>query len=355
MKKNQRYTKFHEWRLVATLMFVSVVISMFAAESLSRLFFPSWAPRTGRVMMFWQYDATLGWAHKRNQEGRFESFGFDTFVRINSHGFRGAERSFARLPNQRRVIILGDSFVWGFGVEEDQMFTQQLEHRLGDNDEVINLGVSGYSTDQELLLYGSVGHQYQADLVVLVVATNDVPLNARPVAYTIYPKPVFELDGSSLRLTNQPVPVKNWLERSVVKLAAQSYVLNQLNRVRQSRNFRKALSVSTRVPQRPKKRHFPETVAEKVTIKLIEQLRDDVRSDGADFLVVLVDNIYAGEKFSDTLAELDIDVVALDEVMADQNQNLHLPDNLHWNADGHALVARALEKKLLQYLAHPEN
>lgn len=339
--------KFGQWRLNLVVLIVSSLVAVFAAELVARVLFPAWAPRTGRVTRFWQYDPTLGWAHKPNEEGRFESFGFDTYVRINSHGFRGPERSFSRPEDRKRIIVLGDSFVWGFGVEEEEMFTTQMERHLGDSVEIINLGVSGYSTDQELLLYRGVGSRYHADLVILTVATNDIALNARPVAYVVYQKPVFVLDGEALQLRNQPVPATNWFTRSVFKLAAHSYVLNQLNRTRETWNRGRALVPSE---NRQSVRSFPKSDAERITLRLIAQLRDEVEADGARFLVVLVDNIYAGEKFADAIAALDIRYVALDDVMGREAGHIHLPDNLHWNAAGHSLAAQAIERAIVDML-----
>lgn len=352
---NTRSKKLREWRTNAAILLISATLAMFVAELAARALFPSWAPRTGRVTKFWQYDESLGWSHKPNTEGRFESFGFDTVIRINSHGFRGPERSFEKPANKKRIIVIGDSFVWGFGVEEDQIFTQKLDRDLGPDVEVINLGVSGYSTDQELLMYRDTGRKYDADVVLLMVATNDVALNARPEAYVIYPKPVFTLVDSELRLTNHPVPVKNWFARSVVKLAGHSYVLNQLNRTRETWNVQQAVPNSGAEKQMPKTREFPRTPAETITIGLIEQLRNEVLTDGAEFLVVLVDDIYAGENFGNSLAERNIDFVALDDVMAGVSQELHLPDNLHWNASGHVLVANAIGEKLRLALERSRN
>jgi len=334
---------------------LSGVVALFVAEAFSRIVYPAWAPRTGRLAQFWQYDAVYGWSHKPGQEGRFESFGFDTSVRINSHGFRGPELSFNGSPADRRIIVLGDSFVWGFGVEENQTFPHLLEQELPGDTEVINLGVSGYSTDQELLVYRNIGRKYQPNLVVLVVATNDVAMNVLPVAYLIYGKPVFRLENEQLHLTNQPVRQTPWVERIIVGLAAQSYLLNQLNRVREEWNVSNALAREAKVSEGEvtvvtPERKFPQTEAELVTVELIAQIGREVEADGAKFLVVLVDGIYAGQKFSSSLRSMGIQVVALDDVMAGRDEILHLPDNLHWNPAGHRLVLTALKEPVIELL-----
>ncbi len=340
--------------IMVFVILLSGAAAMLAAEMVARFAFPSWAPRTGRVTKFWQYDETYGWAHKAGEQGRFDSFGFETKVRINSHGFRGPERTFERTSGVRRAIVLGDSFVWGFGVEEEQTFPHLLEQSLPSGTEIINLGVSGYSTDQELLVYRNHGRKYRSDLVVLVVATNDVAMNVLPVAYLVYGKPVFRRDGGKLVVTNQPVPQTPLLERTVVGLAAQSYLLNQLNRVREQWSVSNALaqapSSDADVLSNAPARTFPQTEAERLTVDLIAQIGREVEADGAQFLVMLVDRIYAGSKFSASLVDRGLRVVALDDVMTGQDTPLHLPDDLHWNPAGHQIVREALQEPVAALL-----
>lgn len=78
-------------------------------------------------------------------------------VSINSRGFRGSELSLDKPPDVRRVAVLGDSFVEGFSVDADQTLCALLERRLNDaatsgrrKYELINCGVSGYGTAQQL-------------------------------------------------------------------------------------------------------------------------------------------------------------------------------------------------------------
>ena len=77
-----------------------------------------------------------------------------------------------------RVAVVGDSYVWGFGVEQEEVLTSRMQ-TLCPHLEVINLGVSGYSTDQEFLLYKERGVLFEPDVVVLVIAPNDFEGNGR--------------------------------------------------------------------------------------------------------------------------------------------------------------------------------
>src|SRR5437899_3035923 len=102
---------------------------------------------------FWRHDPRLGWHHTAGSEGVFDrSPVFRTRVRINDKGLRGRDYPYERVAGRRRILVLGDSFVFGYGVEQEEIFTTVLEGLLPAT-EVINAGVSGYGTDQELLWF----------------------------------------------------------------------------------------------------------------------------------------------------------------------------------------------------------
>lgn len=72
---------------------------------------------------------------------------------INSLGFRGDEISSAAASKKMRIIFLGDSVVYGYGLADHETIPFQLEQTLKKNNpsvEVLNLGVSGYDTLQEV-------------------------------------------------------------------------------------------------------------------------------------------------------------------------------------------------------------
>jgi lysophospholipase L1-like esterase len=317
---------------------VSVLLACLFVEGLARLFFPSWAPRTGRVTQFWQFDARYGWAHVPGSVGEFESYGIRAPVVINGKGFRGPEIAYARTPGLRRAVILGDSFVWGFGVPETEMFVTKLQSRLSGV-ELVNLGVSGYGTDQELLLYRDEGRKYDADLVVVIVAVNDLANILDRTVSAIYGKPLFTLDASGrLTLTNQPVRETPWLKRHIVRAVWNSYVLTRFYR----------LVLDLRTPhieglQREESRAFPRSAAERLLVRLLETLQRDVAADGSQLLVALVDGFGAqGDEIAAYLGAEGIEVVCLDKAIDADNRHLHLPDGFHWNAAGHDLAAGAL-------------
>ena len=152
-----------------------------------------------------RFDAQLGWANREGARARIAGRGGRYTVTIDSRGRRGPEREYAKPAGVVRVLLLGDSTGWGWGVNDDEAFARLVEARLGPGVELINLSVPGYSTDQELLALEQEGARYAPDLVLLALVHND--LVANNFDFFQMPKPFFELgpDGA-LVLTNVPLP-----------------------------------------------------------------------------------------------------------------------------------------------------
>lgn len=91
----------------------------------------------------------------------------------NSRGYRDIEHSLEPRPGIRRVVVIGDSVTEGYGVEADSVFSARLREGLGKGFEVINLGMAGLNTPQEVHLLGKEGLQYRPDIVILNFVLND--------------------------------------------------------------------------------------------------------------------------------------------------------------------------------------
>ena len=150
------------------------------------------------------FDDTLGWALRPNSSAWSGATGTQVHYTINSDGLRDDETSREKPPGTFRIVLLGDSRTFGYGVAIDQHFSRVIEGYFS-NLEAINLGVSGYGVDQELLALRSKGLKYQPDLVIAYVAHFG---DQRHVFTDRWGrgKPVFHVLGDSLVLTNVPVP-----------------------------------------------------------------------------------------------------------------------------------------------------
>jgi lysophospholipase L1-like esterase len=105
-------------------------------------------------------------------------------VSINAHGLREREMGPAR-PNRPRLVMLGNSVTFGWGVEVEDTYGRQLEDVLsghfGLDVETVNTGVAGYNTIQMLRYTERHGTALQPDALVLMFVENDVdPLGPTP-------------------------------------------------------------------------------------------------------------------------------------------------------------------------------
>jgi lysophospholipase L1-like esterase len=126
-------------------------------------------------------DLALGWMNQTPQRHllrlparasvRHQSTEFDYRFTTNSLGLRGPERPLAKPAGTRRIAVIGDSFVAGYGVADDEVLTARLEKLLNENaaapTEVINVGRTGSSTIREYDLYRLIARKFSPDVVVL--------------------------------------------------------------------------------------------------------------------------------------------------------------------------------------------
>jgi lysophospholipase L1-like esterase len=293
---------------------------------------------------FWKYDSLLGWAHKPGQEGIFETPEFRTTVRINQKGLRDREHSYERQKDNKRILVLGDSFAWGYGVEEAERFSQLLEKSL--DVEVINAGVSGYSTDQELLWYKNEGVKYDTDLVILVVAGNDVGDNDQQLVSTIYYKPRFALEAGQLVLKGYPVPKTSPQGRFVYALSQRSafaYFLVQ--------RYFDLLSLYSKIKANSDHTNSPGSGMSakpepfKLTIALIDEMKSIAESKKAKFMIVTTDrwwNSPSRETYADFINTLRTEgflVLDVESMPGFDPEIMLIPDDGHWNQAGHKFVA----------------
>ena len=195
----------------------------------------------GRLLGEWKvaarYDAELGWACLPGASAFLSNGDIHYSVRINEQGFRDPERSVRKPPGVRRVLMLGDSVTWGWGVDDGLRFSDLLDERLGPSIEVLNQAVPGYSTDQQLLSLLRDGFDYEPDVVFLGVVSNDV-MEAESTEVYAMPKPRYvRAEGGAWGIENQPVapPVPLWqlsLRRRWRGLVANSAFLSWITGVR---------------------------------------------------------------------------------------------------------------------------
>jgi hypothetical protein len=108
--------------------------------------------------------------HRPSTSAHHTSPCFVVTYRSNSYGARDRERSIT--ATGPRAIVLGDSFIEGYGVDEEQRLTNLLEHGLGG--EMLNFGSVEFGPLQYAILYERLARRFDHDLVIIgVLPSND--------------------------------------------------------------------------------------------------------------------------------------------------------------------------------------
>ncbi len=167
------------------LVLVSTVVSLLAAEALFRALPDLSGIKTEDDGVAYRFnpfrpDAALPYALREGASAVHATANFQVQVDVNELGLRGPERTAPATPGQTaerpRILLLGDSFAFGWGVEYEETFGARLEQTLRTGAgplEVWNTGVPGWSADDQLILLSQRGQELAPHLVLLAETEND--------------------------------------------------------------------------------------------------------------------------------------------------------------------------------------
>lgn len=268
------------FRFAAVL--ISLVIVALLGEVALRLFAPRLGVAVDEKSRFYRFDHDLGWAPLENitrveKENRY-------VVHQNQFGLRAPDdMQLKKTSGRKRVLVLGDSYVWGVGASQEELFTAPEVY--GTNDELINCGVSGYGTDQEYLFYLLKGQKFDVDQVVLAFTLyNDVANNLASEQYS-YLKPYFTLNDGQLVLHNDHVRYSR-VDSFFRSLNRECHVWNLA-----SQDFHGLINTLLR---KPKHLEADVVVSEadrkgiELTLAILKKLKEAVAARHAEFYVVFI-------------------------------------------------------------------
>lgn len=392
-----KFKKIPPW----VLLLLGTTTALIAAEVFVRLWNPS-ILQTSRTHPFYeserkkfcQYDATLGWAGIPDIKGSLKWIDFEHPVQHNQHGFRGKNYPFQR-SDKKRIVVVGDSFVWGFGVNDQEIFTAQIENQLGDQWEIVNMGVSGYGTDQQIILWESLGQKWNPDHVFLFFTfVNDLYDNILPERYG-YPKPIIRFKPDrSITLVNVPVPPPKkeetevqYLKKPPISKPAQWFNHSSFFRLILAKlstfpslntRFQKWRLIPirqtgelTEVPLYQDQKELDVDSIYRHSEDLLRYLNGKVKERGANLTVFLVPSViqvypsyqsdfhrrFIGQnegetdyyrplrrlkKIGNRLKIRMIDLLPPFQKAGQRNPRLYYPVNMHWTSEGHRVVAETV-------------
>lgn len=302
----------------------------------------------------------------------------EILLRFNRDGYRGPDRPRDKPPGERRLAVLGDSFVAAVAVEEEETMVDLLEERLsrpGAAWEVLSFGASGYSTAQSLLTFRHFARAYHPDLVVAAfTVANDLSDNSRELSHAR--RPYFELDaGGDLVL----IPM-NRLRTAASRALANSRFYNWLKDSMRKGRWALYDAVGLLGPGMQVFNTRPEGEVERawaITEALFLELREEAAAVGAAFAVVVIphgcqydevmwrevvdkvpaeeapafDPGYPGRRLEESLGRHGIPVLSLRPAFREARPGGVLnwyEGEGHWNERGHRVAAAEIHRWLLR-------
>ncbi len=150
MKKNK---KFFEKIVSIVFILLSSTFSLLFAEGIIRL---KNSNMKNYDVEMWKYSKKLkqrseikilDFVHKKNKKAKLQNVD----ININNFGLRGDDISIQNLNVDRRIIFLGGSITLGWGINEEETLSSNIEKMLlknGENVEVLNAGIGNYNAER---------------------------------------------------------------------------------------------------------------------------------------------------------------------------------------------------------------
>ena len=257
----------------------------------------------------------------------------------NTYGMRDPHRDLERpdVPTFRRVALVGDSVVWGFGLEDDEVLARRLERRLGELDtrrtwEVWSLAQPATTQLNHAARYERLGGELKPDLVLVTVLFND--LLPGPTSFRV-------TEGGMLASLHRDAPYPDRLRPLVDRSASfQLAMIALYAREKRANPNTHAFDL----------KHLPDLLGG------LTRIEAAARKDGAAVLLSLVPGRYEDPESYATLRDAlvawgrmrDVALLDLAATLGSPMREEHAQkgDSTHPNAHGIDLMAQALAPEM---------
>lgn len=325
---------------------LGVLAAAVVAEVAVRILLPQPDP-----MRWFVSDADYGYLNRASfrQSYRYGPGGYVMEVATNSLGLRGEEIPAGEMedPNRLHVLLLGDSFTFGYGVQVEETFGERLADRLaasGREALVFNSGVGGWGTVQEVTYGRNKMDLYRPDVVVLTFCGND------PSDDVKFRLGLNDNDKGVIRL-----PGKTWLRNH-----SQLYRLVRARYVRTVHGFllrRRAAEREGEPPPPVDAQSASAITADEwaSTLREIRTFAIDLLGQYPDSLILVQASAPWEDSIREHLAELGTDPPLLyvdlyDDTVALDPAARRTPHDGHWSPLVHQISADRLYQTIERYL-----
>jgi lysophospholipase L1-like esterase len=334
--------------LLLSCILAELVVYVFYKDRI--VFFPRYV--TNVDYGIYKIRRNIPYAHyyHKSIDGRWE-------FRINSKGFRSdKDHSYSKPDGLIRILTIGDSFTLGYEVNQNETYSVIVEKYLkqqGINVEVINAGVSGFSTAEELVFFKEEGIKYNPDILILGFYENDLDDNLRADLYRVVNNKLVLNKTEYL----PAIKARNFLNSFFIYrwLSEHSYLHNYLNssatafiknRI-QRKNENNLVKLSNNLSNHK----------ELLAVKLVKEIGSIAKLNNIYFVLLDI----PGKELKSSVPDLKrygsavscdfyFDAASILKKY-EGSVDLYMPNgHRHWTAFTHSVIGKNIGKKLLEHL-----
>ncbi len=301
--------------------------------------YPNQAPEG----VWYEQNSKFGWVYNRKNNDK-NSTGI--FYQANRDGFRDSSwDSFNPFDHQtKKILVFGDSQAAGYGVREEDRFSNVLGSLFGDGYRIYNFAVAGWGFDQMYLAFQEFVPIVKPNIVVVVYINNDLLRSLesyKPLEKVN--KPSFEVVNNELKLRQQDnretfgewVVGHIYLVNFFYKVFVKPYLARELNK--------KIAEAMVEIAKERNIKIFFIRIPPKDAVK--------PPSDLDDHLIRFERNLYNWTYgIKSHVKRLGATFVPVRDIMREKMSNgsvsLYLPNDSHLNPQGHRLVAEVLFREI---------
>lgn len=347
---------------------VSLGVSVLAAEVVARLV----RPQAIEVIApgLYQPDPPRRYRLSPGYRGELTNFTeFHTPLAISSQGLRGPALP-PKSPEEKRLLVLGDSFIFGWGVEEQETLAARLEALLVPEQpswRVINAGIPGFGVLDEVDWLEAHGFAFEPDAVLLGVFLGNDLLDSTAAYRQVELNDGLIAEAGSRRGLRFQV----YRHSHLVRLLKKAVPMGLQLRLRRWLGLPLPWSITSLLDSFEIYSVTPTPLQQEgrqATRRALERLAELTRERGIPLALLLLPDHFEVDpaRWAATLGELELDPARyrpdqpariLTDLAAEtgipsldlspafaaeiaRGERLYFVDDPHWTAEGHALAAR---------------
>ena len=331
------------------LLLISIIVALFLGEVILRLIKYDLTFIIA-LNSFHTGDKELGWVGVPNFFGRFKRPEFDVVITSNENGFRRVKSNTGKKENAAKIAFLGDSFTWGWGVDNESTFAHKLQQMLGEDYDVENYGMSGYGNVQELILFKRILSKSSAPAHLFVmIFKNDFMENIGSIKQS---HPFYNIDKGEIVLKNFPVknPLGNWF----TNFRRKSYVLTFLAYgIDSFQDWRRRRGMKGQVIDGSRHQEEVSEKSQAVMQHVLNEFKLICLKHGIALTIVYIpciNDFHTQTPYRKSITqiakELNLSYIDLTDAFQDKVDTYYFKGDGHWNGQGHALAAKVMKRYL---------